>query len=173
MCPALVVPVSYTHLFSETHSDRVWNQKIIDSAVLISKIVSMHLMRNRSHQQLQTAKQTEERVLDQIHAGCYVVNSQYHIVYINRQLRNLGLEIRTGERCYRVFRDREEPCEDCPIRYLSQKKDDRYTQKLFMERFGMWEEVTASRIDWMQGQQAYLLTCYDVSQYVMDQDGRS
>ena len=159
--------------FSATHSDRVWNQKIIDSAVLISQIISMHLMRNRSHQQLQTAKQTDERVLDQIHAGCYVVNSQYHIVYINRQLRNLGLEIRTGERCYRVFRDREEPCEDCPIRYLSQKKDDRYTQKLFMERFGMWEEVTASRIDWMQGQQAYLLTCYDVSHYVMDQDDRS
>ena len=156
--------------FSEPHSDRVWNQKVIDSAVLISRIISMHLMRNRSHQQLQTVKQAEERVLDQIHAGCYVVTDRHNIVYINRQLRNLGLEIRTGEKCYRVFRNREAPCEDCPIRHLSGREDDTFTQRLFMERFGMWEEVTASRIDWMQEKQAYLLTCYDVTRYIVDEN---
>lgn len=48
-------------------------------------------------------------------SGMYVIDEDYKIVSYNQAAREIYPQLRSGEKCYRCLRNRETPCEVCPI----------------------------------------------------------
>lgn len=48
-------------------------------------------------------------------SGMYVIDEDYKIISYNQAARELYPQLRSGEKCYRCLRNRETPCEVCPI----------------------------------------------------------
>ena len=48
-------------------------------------------------------------------SGMYVIDEDYKIVSYNQAAREIYPQLKSGEKCYRCLRNREIPCEVCPI----------------------------------------------------------
>ena len=60
-------------------------------------------------------------VLDPIMSIAYAVDEEYHLLYMNKALRERDLG-KTRGFCYEVLKGQEEPCSDCPIRLLMENQ---------------------------------------------------
>ena len=48
-------------------------------------------------------------------SGMYVIDEDYKIISYNLAAREIYPQLKRGEKCYHCLRNRETPCEVCPI----------------------------------------------------------
>ncbi len=79
----------------------------------------LHIMsditeREKTDRALREARQTFITILDSIDATIYVAEMDtYEILFMNRHMKDSFNGDFTGQKCWRAFRRRESPCEDC------------------------------------------------------------
>ena len=111
----------------------------------------------------------ELAAFDAIAENVYIVDAKdYHVLYINESGRNrLGLEGDgyKGEPCYRVLRNKEEPCPDCQVATCRDvRRWESYNPKLDLNYL-----VTESSCVY-KGRDARLQLCMDISEQVRQRD---
>lgn len=48
-------------------------------------------------------------------SGMYVIDEDYKIISYNLAAREIYPQLKRGEKCYHCLRNRETPCEICPV----------------------------------------------------------
>ena len=55
-------------------------------------------------------------IIDNLTQAISIINKNYEIVYTNRKIEELfRKKAKTGEKCYKFFKNRDKKCDDCPI----------------------------------------------------------
>lgn len=76
----------------------------------------------------------------------YVIDHDYHVVYMDRAARRVFPGGRVGDLCYECFRGNSEPCEDCG---WNPNGDGHATQNvIYSARLDQWYELTCLELDW-------------------------
>ena len=101
------------HTFQSTFLIRDENGKPFRVAVVISDVTD----RKRVEEALQRSEERYRTLMDNIHSGITVMDSNLNIVMLNKASAALiGRPTRKciGEKCFRVFRKQDAVCPDCP-----------------------------------------------------------
>lgn len=114
------------------------------------------------------ARRTLQTILESIDAHIYVANFEsYEILYMNQQMvAEFGADY-TGENCYQVFRNQDQPCRDCPHSELIKPDGTIGEPTTWEDRnpvTGRWYLNTDRAIHWHDGQLAHIQIALDITE---------
>lgn len=105
--------------FKETIPD--WVYKTIGSVILLALLLAFGIVLMSKEVKKRTKKLAENEkllktIFDTIQDGISLLDSEMNVIMVNKAMekwysKNVPL---VGKKCYKVYRDRNEPCEDCP-----------------------------------------------------------
>lgn len=141
------------------------NQQL-EELIILCGIVSTFFQKQRSTLYSENSLKALTAVMNHLDSFTYVVEKgTFRVLFMNEKTKRLVGEQEESIICYETFREKEEPCLDCPVMKLTAEADARYTCEIYNEAHGIWTEATASYLNWVDGQTVYLLNCIDISKY--------
>ena len=150
--------------FDECRMNRFWTQEQITTLIFTSEILSTFLLKKRAQDSVVQTLEGMQNILDNQNSWIYVIGAEsYEMYYINQKTKSLVPDVREGMCCYRKFFDREEPCENCPVKDLDDTVKN-CTKEFYNPILNVWSSADASRIRW-KGKDAVLLCCHDITKY--------
>ena len=72
--------------------------------------------RKKSETELRTTLEILERIGESIDSGLAVINRDYHVVWANKRLMNLGVS--PNKKCYQTFNQLDTICPDCGVKKI-------------------------------------------------------
>ena len=149
--------------FDDCSEHRLWTQQQIDALMLISKMLSTFLLKQRAQEKIERSARQLKAVLDHQNLWIYVVDKETRrLVYFNHRVRESLPALKQNAPCYAVFFQHDAPCKDCPLQALLD--DERRTIELYSPVFQAWLKIDVAPIQW-DGRAAYMLTCCDITPY--------
>lgn len=151
--------------FDECRENRNWTKAEIDSLGLIARLLGLFVIKMRTHATLKSSLFMTQSVMNTQKLWVYVIDKQnYQLLFFNQKTKDLLPHIQLGQCCYRVLREREAPCETCPMAVL-QATGREATLEVHNENLGLWIEATASFVPWEDNRTAILICCSDITKY--------
>ncbi len=143
--------------FDECRSNRFWTQEQIDSLVLLSKVLSIFLMKARSRTQSDNYANSLKSILDNYPQALYIIEAETQkLLYLNKQtekvvgMGKLGIECRTAICCDKMF-------PKCPIEELL-KTGKSSPIEMFSPALNKKVRIQATEVHW-DGKPAYMISC--------------
>lgn len=110
--------------FDDCSEPRLWTREQIELLSFFSEALSMFLLRQRRQEKVQRQAEELRFVLDNQDAWIYVVDPETHTLrYINSRLQEKQPAAKPGMPCYRALENREEPCRECPLAKMADRKN--------------------------------------------------
>lgn len=151
--------------FDECTGIRMWTKAEIATLTLISQLLTIFLLKYRATDRDQKLAIQLNTILDTQDAYIYAVEKgSYELLYLNYKTRTLDPDAEIGMTCYGAFFDRENPCEFCP---LSSEVSEVYNPK-----YDVWSKTKTAPMKWGD-LDAYLVTCFDITEYKRMQGKKS
>ena len=127
----------------------------IDILVLLSQTISLFLLRQRGKEETTRTFEDIQNVLNSQYSWTYIVEPEtYEIKFLNRRAMELVPYATVGEKCYKVFMNRDTPCQNCPIVVEGVDK----TTLIKNPHLNLDVSAHANSIHW-HGKNAWLLMC--------------
>ncbi len=148
--------------FDECVNNRLWNQEQIDLLQFLSEVLSVFLLKHRTHNWAVAYAQNLRSVLDNQDAWIYVIDPDTcELKFLNNKTKTLRPGSREGMTCYKAIMDRDSRCENCPAANIRQEKN----AHSIIENYdsGVHVRARASKISW-DGEESCLITCHDLAQ---------
>ncbi len=112
-----------------------------------------------------------QTVMDHLDSLAYVVNPKTHeIIFHNQRTRELFPKVGVGLLCYECIRGNTSPCENCPMQALPGWTGNAPTIELYASGTRRWLAVSASWINWPDGERYCIINSKDITRY---KDGES
>ncbi len=100
-------------------------------------------------------------ILDMQDAYIYVIDKNtYKILYLNQKDEKLDASAKPGMFCYEAFFGRTLPCVSCPLLHEEVKE-------VYNPKYEVWTRVHIEPFQW-EKEDAYLISCYDITAYMKD-----
>lgn len=142
--------------FDECTGMRLWTKEEIGVLSLISQMLAIFLQKKRKDTKEYQLAIKLNTILDTQDAYIYVIDrNSYEILYTNHKMKELESSL-SCRKCYELFFNRHSVCDCCPI------VDG--VSEIYNKKYDIWMKVQAVAIFWGE-QEAYLVTCYDISEY--------
>ncbi|MEG0629384.1 MAG: diguanylate cyclase [Christensenellaceae bacterium] len=151
--------------FDQNNPDKKFRVHEMKALANIAQILGLFLIKSRGDSASGRKAQVMEDVLTMPCVWSYVVDAKTRqFRYINKKLFKYAPNVKIGDYCYDVF-DEGMVCEDCPF----SKNHEIYTMEKYFSKLGLWANVTFSKITWVDGEDAYLVTAFDITKYKKEQ----
>lgn len=148
--------------FDECTGIRMWTKDEIGMLSLISQLLSAFLQKKRAADTDRQMAVQLNTILDVQDAYIYAIDKNtFELYYLNQKTRELDPNAAAGMTCYRSFFGRDLPCAACP---LSGGSGEVYNPK-----YKLWTKVRVVPIKW-GSRDAYLISCFDITEYKQMQD---
>lgn len=92
--------------------------------------------------------------------GIYIIDQEYHLVYINQKTKSLFPHIQEGAICYQEFRGETKPCEDCPLQKTAGEHNG--PALLYNKVINQWIETSYAEIDWPDAGPCVLIVAKEI-----------
>nr|WP_319393996.1 ATP-binding protein [uncultured Desulfobacter sp.] len=148
---------------------QIVSRLMVVSLFIILGVIIIEFIRKRQEDQNkhQEAHDTFLTVLNSIDAAIYVTDMDaYEILFMNKYLVDKFGGNFSGETCYKVFRNRDEMCEHCPMHNLVDKDGnlkDVVIQECQHPVTDAWYLNYDRAIKWIDGRVVHLLIATDVT----------
>jgi PAS domain S-box-containing protein len=155
-----------------TPDGRVWLVKgfpILNASGDVTGLVEMTMditMRKRAVEELQKEKNKLQSVVSAMEDGLTVYDRDFNIIYQNEPLKIL-FGNRLGEKCYRVYQNRDEICDGCPVqKAFNDGKSHSSEREVVMPsgEVAFWEN-TASPI---RDDQGNIVSCLEITRSITE-----
>lgn len=149
--------------FDECSEKRLWTKSEVESLALIARILGLFMVKMRTNERQKRNLSMFESVINNRALWIYVINpTTYEILFLNQVIRERSAAVE-GTICYKVLRDRNAPCPDCPMYKLSEEYPSNTPESCTEPLEGV--EATASFVSWQEPEQAVLICCFDNTPY--------
>lgn len=143
--------------FDECTGKRMWSHEEIDTLSLVSCLITTFLLKRRAIEHNEAVTRRLTAILDAQDAYVYAIAADtYKLLYLNHKTRSLDPQAWQGDTCYSTFFGLDAPCANCPIHGQN--------GEIYNPQYGVWTKVQVSPMQW-DTQDAYLLACYDITEY--------
>lgn len=131
----------------------------------ICQVLSVFMAKQLSIDREQRHHQAIETVMDNMNSISYVIDREtYDVFYENQNTKNITGHPSVGTSCYHSYRGLDAPCEDCPLRLLSQE-NPRCTLEMYTAKFKIYTKTSAALINWSNDREAMLISSVDITEY--------
>lgn len=143
--------------FDECTGKRMWSHEEINTLSLVSCLITTFLLKRRAIEHNEAVTRRLTAILDAQDAYVYAIAADtYKLLYLNHKTRSLDPHAWQGDTCYSTFFGLNAPCANCPIHGQN--------GEIYNPQYGVWTKVQVSSMQW-DTQDAYLLSCYDITEY--------
>lgn len=144
-------------IFGICRETRIWVQEEIDMLFLMSRLVGEVIKKKKVDETIEAYHESTRCILKGIPAGIYVLGKgNYEIYYFNDTIKKSKRDIKLGDICYKVFCDREEPCDFCPIKEFADGQTT--VQSIYTKKDDSRLAIAATKMLWENSKQAYIMT---------------
>ena len=143
--------------FDECSVHRLWTQDQINLLQFLSEVLSMFLLKKRVQDKVAEQADNLHAILDRQDIWLYVIDPDTcELKFLNEKVRKIAPN-GAGKPCYKVIRNRNCRCENCPAANIRQEKN----KSLVIENstFGPRVAANASEIRW-NNESACLIFCH-------------
>ncbi len=156
--------------FDECGENRFWTQEQIDALSLVAAVVSIFLLKKRAQVRTDQALKSLEIILDHQDAWIYAVEKDSHrILYANSKTKEAVPALHVGEKCHKAFFGFDEPCEDCPGKKLTKRKQ-KADAVVYSEILDSKVLAKARSIPWLGERDVFLMSCEGMKKTAADGD---
>lgn len=154
--------------FDECRKERVWASYESDIVSFLADVLLAFFPKNRVVQKVEPIDTDNNsslvRLLHTIDSALYIVDRYTHdVLFVNSTLNNrLGAERASGDKCYQLIFQLDQPCKTCPMQDLSpscRRSEDEFYDK----KRRCWLKRSASRIEWNHTLDCCLLQLHDIT----------
>lgn len=142
--------------FVEHEHARRWSEQERDILSFIAKTAALVYLKTRYLQDLEEKYSLSNLYFNQIDTVGYVIDETFKIIEANRCLCE-KITVKNGEKCYRLFQNRDKPCVGCPVLKLN-KSCHTASSPIYREQYDEEVMVTASKCKTGQRAVSYLVT---------------
>ena len=118
--------------------------------------VGIYVYKNGSELCMKKEKNTE--------TNTYVVDREYRLQYIGKNLKKRFPDLKLGDVCYEKFRRKENPCRNCPLAHKNRKTDMFYN-----EDEQKWMKINAGEIEWPGATGCHVILTREVTEKNLDE----
>lgn len=154
-------------IFKDNQRARSFTRQQRNDLQTIMEVIEIFLQnqtqKNRQSEQLHMMMY----LLNHIGSAIYIIDpATYQIIYYNEDTKQLFPHALHGTICHQCFRDKMQPCEDCPVPLLDyQNQKENKVVDIYNHVVQQWVRTTASFIDWPDGHLYVLLSCVNITNY--------
>lgn len=142
--------------FDECTGMRMWTKEEIGMLSLISQLLTTFLQKKRTTDRDRQMTLQLNTILDNQDVYIYAIEQDtYELLYLNHKTKELDPNAQTGMTCHKAFFGSDKPCKNCPL--------DGY-KETYNPQYDVWTNTHVSNMKW-GSRDAYLLYCYDITQY--------
>lgn len=153
-----IIALEYDHTYQFSEEEK---EVITTACAIIGTFILKEYQEEEKNRYLKAIK----LVLDFQNTAIYIINpDDYTLIYYNNRIKEIFGDINSNDKCYKKFRDLDEPCKDCPLMDMSEN-DESHIKLIYNQKLNTKLETTAKRIHWFDGQKALALTSIDISSY--------
>lgn len=151
--------------FESYDEDYVWSSDEIEGAFLISRLIGTQILKYKSDKKFNTEMQINNAIVNNQLLYTYIIQKDtFELLYFNDKINKILPNAKVGEICY-MLKGYNKPCDYCPIRTTIEHLDNNST-KYFCDISDMWLGATSSKINWIDGTDAYIICARDISEYI-------
>ncbi|MEG1579001.1 MAG: EAL domain-containing protein, partial [Oscillospiraceae bacterium] len=150
--------------FDNCRGGSLRNEVEIDEIATICNILSTFFVKLRTDEAIARDTRVKIEVMNHLRNYVYVVNPEtFEVLFMNHQARNLvqGKECTTP--CYEYFLENQQQCDSCPIRRMQEENSRQSSRETYVPHLGIWVEISATALRWLDGSPCYLLECADIT----------
>lgn len=152
--------------FDDCYEERVPTHAEIDEMATICNILETFLEKQRVAQDAQKTARSLATVLNNLNSYAYVVKKDtYEVVFQNSKAEQSSADAIIGKPCYKVYRNNDKPCDDCPLRKLGDAGTLQASEIIYNQKWGIWVDATVCGINWTDGEEVLLVNCVDITRY--------
>ncbi len=149
--------------FDVCRAMRKWSLDEVAALSYMSRVMSVFLMRKNMREELSATHDSYVQMIENLNGYIYVVDAEtFDILYMNKAVRDLGIS--KGKKCFVEAFGREGRCEKCPVLRLTEQKPYD-TEEIYSEVLNSWVLSAASKLRWVDGREAALVCCTNISKY--------
>lgn len=151
--------------FDDCANERTLATEEVDELVTVCNVLVTFLLKQRALEDAQNNYRTISEIMNKMNYYGYVVAQEnYELLFANDKIRGVATGATVGLPCYQTFMNRDTPCETCPLHGLAPEAASN-TVEINNQLYNIYSKTTASRIKWMNGEMAYLISSIDISDY--------
>lgn len=152
--------------FEDCRKTRVWEKSVLDTLLIITKVISNYILQRRSKEELNKEIFFTQAMLNNQKLSNYAIKAgTYELLYVSEYTEKLFPNVKPGELCYKAIFGRSKPCDTCPLNGLDHK-NNRYSAESYNKKLGAWLSTTASTVEMPGGQKMNLLCSSDVTGFI-------
>lgn len=152
--------------FDDCFEERVPTHAEIDEMATICNILETFLEKQRVAEDAQKTARSLATVLNNLNSYAYVVKKDtYEVVFQNSKAEQSSADAIIGKPCYKVYRNNDKPCDDCPLRKLGDAGTLQASEIIYNQKWGIWVDATVCGINWTDGEEVLLVNCVDITRY--------
>lgn len=143
--------------FADSNKNRLWTQVEIDANIIISKMISIFLLKKRRKIELRKLNTLFKFMLENTTTCNYIVDKEtFEIIYIDEQTSTLYGDAKVGEKCYSAIRGNDDICDNCPSRSFT-KDMERIEYKSYNEKYDLNISGLMLKSKWTDNRDVYIL----------------
>ncbi len=152
--------------FEDCKQSRIWQKSVLDTLLIITKVISNYVLQRRSKEELNKEIFFTQAMLNNQKLSNYAIKAgTYELLYVSEYTEKLFPGVRLGDLCYKAIFGRSKPCDTCPLHGLD-TANKRYSVESYNEKLGAWLSTTASMVEMQGGQKMNLLCSSDVTGFI-------
>lgn len=151
--------------FDDSANVRNLTTEEVDELITVCNVLSTFLLKQRALESAQNNYATISEIMNKMNYYGYVVAQEnYELLFSNDKIRGVARGAKLGLPCYQTFMNRNTPCEICPLNGFAPEAMSN-TVEINNHLYNIHSKTTASRINWMNGETAYLISSIDLSDF--------
>lgn len=152
--------------FEDCKTNRTWTEGEVETLSSITSMLSGYLIRARLRDELnEEAKYTGSAMDSQKQAYYAIDKENYEIKYLSRYTREKYPEAKIGKCCYKVIAGKSSPCQECPMRGITEEQKQ-YATEVYNSEQDSWSTISANEIKGEDGKTQYLLCWTDITTFL-------
>lgn len=152
--------------FEDCRKSRIWNKSVLETLLIITKVISNYILQRRSKEELNKEIFFTQAMLNNQQLSNYAIKAgTYELLYVSEYTEKLFPNVKLGELCYKAIFGRNKPCDTCPLNGLN-NSDNLYAVEAYNKKLGAWLSTTASTVSMPGGEKMNLLCSSDVTSFI-------
>lgn len=151
--------------FNNCMNEEIPSNSEIDEIAIICNILATFFVKQRIDEVTSMDIKSRIEVMEHLDSYIYVVDMEsFEVLFMNEKTKEI-LYDNTGQKavCYSFFRGQEHQCDDCPMRQMNGDSSQHIMCDLYNDKLNIWTQTRASTLRWMDGRNACLIKCTDIT----------
>ncbi|MEG1779114.1 MAG: hypothetical protein RR263_03350, partial [Oscillospiraceae bacterium] len=150
--------------FDQCRNTTALNKNDISVLQNISNILSVFMTEMRTSEETAANRNVPFSIINSLCSYAYVCDpSTFKILFANDKALDNVADINISHHCYKIFANKNSPCEICPVKILLNSRNNSCSTKFYNSHLGVWLKVTATWVDWLGGKKMCLVDITNIS----------